>query len=711
MTMKSAERKPRKRAKRGDESQELRLEAFLAHRKVSELQEMWGFWQNGRRPPTRKGELLEPLLDALRDEETVRSRIKILSDRPREVLVRLVRREGYSGRLPDLVEAANGRGLETYEVEAAARALSRRGFLRVSRDRAAGRRGGERYVIPVDLGDLITALLQEDRRGPREIFSLRGHIASTTPPQRRKLLEFAHGAADATDEGATGEEVAAALVNGRTAVDLLSRMEDEALRDALAPLAARYGGIVLRERLEEALGPDWRWDRVRVQTELEGAGLGTVTTLALEDYGIDLGGESVVLFAEVVEAVLDSLRPVDESACDRVDTARVDLLTDLQQLLNLVASTPLRVTQGRTIYRAAQHRILEAFIFNEDGLMDREGIFGLVYSLAFGLELVEVTDESRLRLTKKGEAWDSIELTDKVRAIYGRFLEERLPEGRDFHVRRLRRAVAAALASTEAGTFLPLNDAPFRVRNDYLAALEEAGVAELYRNRVRYTYKPPQESPEELLDDLVEYIVKRLYPLGVVDVALADDEPVALRLTDLGRRLIQGERLCGETDLAAPAEPAAPVRPLVVNPDFEVLLFPEGDVNEVAHTLSRFAARTKSEEVSHYRIGREAVERAVVKGMDADEILDFLESYARVPVPQNVSYSIREWGARVSFARQIEGVVLTTSNPEALDRILSESEVKRLLIRRLGPQAAVLRARITDWKVLETLRDVGVYFR
>ena len=39
------------------------------------------------------------------------------------------------------------------------------------------------------------------------------------------------------------------------------------------------------------------------------------------------------------------------------------------------------------------------------------------------------------------------------------------------------------------------------------------------------------------------------------------------------------------------------------------------------------------------------------------------------------------------------------------------SDVKRLLVRRLGPQAAVLRARISDWKVLERLRDVGVYFR
>src|SRR6185295_9800990 len=99
-------------------------------------------------------------------------------------------------------------------------------------------------------------------------------------------------------------------------------------------------------------------------------------------------------------------------------------------------------------------------------------------------------------------------------------------------------------------------------------------------------------------------------PLGVVDVALAGDHPSALRLTELGRRLFAGEKLSQPPAPTETPAPQPPAKPLVVNPDFEVLLFPEGDVNEIAHRLSRFASRTKSEEVAHYRIARDGVERA-----------------------------------------------------------------------------------------------------
>jgi hypothetical protein len=142
-----------------------------------------------------------------------------------------------------------------------------------------------------------------------------------------------------------------------------------------------------------------------------------------------------------------------------------------------------------------------------------------------------------------------------------------------------------------------------------------------------------------------------------------------------------------------------------------VLLFPEGDVNEIAHKLSRFASRTKSDEVAHYRIAKDGVERAVVNGMDVAEILDFLEGNSRAPLPQNVVYSIGEWARRISFAAQRDVVLLTTDDAGALDRVLGTADVKRLLVERLSPTAAALRAKISDWKVIESLRASGVYFK
>ena len=690
-------------------SEDLRVEAFLKKRNVSELQEMWGFWQNGQRPPTRKAELLDPLVTSLHDEEIVRARIEILSDRPREVLKRLVRCERYRARLSELVDTSDRRELESYEVEAAARALSKRGFVQVERERSASRRGNEIYVMPTDLGDLINGLLREEQRGPWQVFALTGHLGSLGSARLQAVLAPFGIEAESDAEMADLRRQVVAVMRERGP---LAGIADASLRGVLRSAAIHRGGLVLLDDLSQLARGAPVPDAAELRAILEDACVGTVTTLGLADFGIELGGETVVLFTSVTDLILDEHRGEGAPEHDRVDAARVDLLTDLQQFLTLVATTPLRVTQGRTIYRAAQHRILDSFIFHEDELMDRETIFGVLYTLAFGLELVEVTDESRLRLSEKGQAWDAMELTDKIGAIYARFLEERLPDGRDFHVRRLRRALAKELSEVKTGEFLSLADVPFRVRNDYLANLEEEGVREHFKNRFRYTYTPPRETPLELRKRLVGYMVKRLYPLGVVDVAIRGDKPVGVRLTELGRRLIQGERLCGATP-EEPAENAASENalPLVVNPDFEVLLFPEGDVNEVAHTLGRFATRTKSERVAHYRIAREAVERAIVKGMTSEEILEFLAQNARLPVPQNVGYSIREWAARVRFARQREGVVVTTDTSNALDDILAVDDVKRLLVERLCPTAALLRAPITDWKVQELLRGLGVYFK
>ncbi len=709
----SGARRPRRRGSaRANGTGDVRLDEFLDCRKVSELQEMWGFWLNGRRPPGRKQELVEPLLAALEDEETVQSRIKVLSERPREILKRLVRCERYRARLADLMDTRNGQSLETYEVEAAARALTKRGFVQVLRDLGQARRGNEVYVIPADLGDLITGLLQEERRGPREVFSLAGHLKSLSPARRAEALAEILPDADASRDAL---ELAADVRRILRERGPLALVGDSDLAAALRAAAVRFGGIVPRAEFDALLAAPARarWDRKALQTELEALCLGTISTLPLAEFGIELGGETVVLFSGVTEMLLDEARAAGSPHHDSVDAARVDLLTDLQQFLNLVASTPLRVTQGRTIYRAAQHRILDSFIFHEDALFDREAVFGVLYSLAFGLELVEVTDDSRLRLTAKGEGWDAMELTDKVRAIYARFLDERLPDGRDFHVRRLRRALAKVLSEAPDDGFLPLDDVPFRVRNDYLANLEDEGVREQYKNRFQYTYSPPRETPAELRQGLVDYVVQRLYPLGVVDVAVLAGAAVGVQLTDLGRRLILGERLVAQPAAAEPvsAAPAELPPPLVVNPDFEVLLFPEGDVNEVAHALGRFATRTKSEHVAHYRITRETVERAIVKGMTSDEVLAFLDEHARMPVPQNVAYSVREWAARVRFAHQREGIVLTTDDEAALDDVLAVEEVRRLLVERLGPRAAVLRAPVTDWKVQELLRGLGVYLR
>jgi hypothetical protein len=680
----------------------LSVRTFLESKRVSELQEFHVFWSDGNgQPPARREELLADLAHMIRDQGRVGARLKLLAEKPLLVLHLLVRAEEFAADLPGLVRAADGAAIEGYEVEAAARALGRRGFLEVLRDRNWTRYGREVYAVPKELAEAVSVLLMEDRRGPRQVFTLAGHLASLPGARVKRLLKTR--GLDEDLAGGDAGAMAAHLVNGGKGTSVLDHAPGDDLRDLILAAVTECGGIVPRSRYKRDLGAPLRWQRKRWQRYLEENGIGTVTTLGLADCGIEMEGETTVIFGEVVERVLTGMA-VDPAAVERVATARVDLLTDLSHFLRFVAGNPIRVTHGRTIHRAAYGRILEGLTFREDLLVDRTEVFQVVYDLAGALGLVETGEERLLQLTRPGQQWDQVPLPKKIRLVYDYFLDERRPDHRDFHDRPLRRLLAARLAETRPGQWAGIRTLPFLARNDYLAGIEEEGVRAAYRNRFQQTFDPPREEVNDLAEALVDWTIGRLYLLGLVDVGVRGKDPVAVRLSEQGRRLLGKDAAAG-----APAGPRD--RPLVVNPDFEVLLLPEGDVNEVAHTLDRFAKRVRSDEVTRYRLQREDLERAVVQGMTVEEILAFLVAKGRTPLPQNVAFSVREWGERVRFARQREAVLLEVDREDALDRALALEPVKALLIARLGPLVAALRSPVSDHKTLEALKGLGVYLR
>ncbi len=680
------------------ETRSLSLGEYLEKKKVSELQEFLSFWGNGGRIPDRKADLRAALQKLMRDEETVFRKLHVLSKAPMQLLHVLIRSEDYRADIQSVFYNDHGIQLEYYEVEAAARALSRRGFLEISRSRDWIHYGKEVYTIPREMGDTVNLLLAEEHRGPKEVFTLRGHLSGMS---RQKLRGLVHRLGFPEEGTPSLERAARFLTAEKGARDLLEAVSNRKLREMFGRLIREYGGVISRARYEKEVGAPVKWDRKRWQRFLEGNALGTMSNISLDAYGLKLEGESVVLFKEIVEAWFADSRP-DEEAFDRVLSARIDLLTDLVHFLRYVGRTPVKVTQGKTLYKSAHGRILAGMVFRDDAPVGREEVLALIWDLVKSLELVEVGEDRVLRLTPAGEAWEGEDLVSQVERIYERFLEESSPDGRDFHLRELRKRVGKRLRAVGGNGWHPFMGIPFTVRNDYLADLDEEGIRERYRNRFQFTYDPPRMTLPGLARDLADWLLRRLFVLGVIDVALVGDEPAAVRLTELGQKVLGMQP--GDNG-------GSGLPPLVVNPDFEVLVFPEGEVIELVHTLDRFAIRTRSEEVSRYRILKEGVERAVVKGMPAEEILRFLTAHSRTPIPQNVEYSIRDWGETIRFGTQREVVLLRVDSEEVMDRVLALEPVRRLLVERLGPETAALKERISDWRTLEELRRLGVYMK
>lgn len=688
----------------------LSLTEYLEGKRVSELQEIFAFWGSGEKTPTTKGELRTSLLRLLQDEEVVYKKLRVLSRAPMQLLLVLIRSDDYRADMQSVFYNDSGIHLEYYEVEAAARALARRGFLEITRDRNWINYGKEVYLVPREVGDTVALLLAEERRGPKEVFSLGGHLMGLSPQRIRGLLKRlgyptngksgknVDPAGDGTPEI---ERIERFLVEEKGTRELLESVSNAKLRELFVRLIREYGGVISRSRYEKEVGAPVKWDRKRWQRFVEGSGLGTMSNLSLDGYGIRFEGESIVLFREFVEGYFRRLTPAADEF-DRVASARIDLLTDFSYFLRYVARNPVRITQSKTLYKSAHGKIVSGLLFKEEELVGREEILDLVWSLSTEMGLVEIDDDRILKLTPAGEAWESGELDDQVRRIFDRVMEQRHPEGRDFHQRKLRRHLTDRLSGIGTNRWRELDELPFVVRNEYLAALDDEGIRDRYKNRFQYAYDPPKSTLPELAGELRDWIVGRLFALGLVELGLKGGRPVALRLTDLGIRILGVE--VGER--GTNGHP-----PIVVNPDFEVLVFPEGDVLELVHTLDRFAIRTKSEEVSHYRILKEGVERAVVKGMSVDGILGFLEEHSRTPIPQNVAYSIRDWGEKIRFATQRSCVVLRLDSEKVLDQVLALDRVKEVFLERLAPEVVALKERIDDWRTLEELRSLGVYLK
>ncbi len=134
--------------------------------------------------------------------------------------------------------------------------------------------------------------------------------------------------------------------------------------------------------------------------------------------------------------------------------------------------------------------------------------------------------------------------------------------------------------------------------------------------------------------NLLIWIKKRLFPLGLVEIGLHGGRVSALRLSRLGAELLDAE----------PAGKVGGTRcSVIVQPDFEILVFPGDDVHEVLHLFDRFARRIKSDHVFQFRIDRESINTGLDDGLSGAQIVQELTDRARVPIPQNVVYSLEDW--------------------------------------------------------------------
>ena len=661
--------------------------------RAPELKEVYAFWSGAEAPDLPKRELARQMADAMSDEGTVYRRVRTLTRKVLDVLLLLLRRPDYRSDLPGLFRRVPGEeqvALEYHEAEAGLRALLRRGFVAESPDRSFATHGRSLYAVPVELGDILASLFREETRTVRSVFSLAGCLASFGATERRALA--ARFPALPSTPGPDDVRVVLGLAGGPGRV---ADVEPEALRSLVERTLAE-GAILLRADAAARNGAVPAWDRKTWARALETAGAGTVARLSLAEYGISCEDEALVLFHEVVEDVLRRRAP-EEPESDEVLRSGGDLVADLSAFLARVKRTPIRLTREGEVHRAAERRIAEGFVFRESAVAGAPEVWAQIRSAADHLGLVAPDREGFLACRDEADRFAALPLDAKVTGLWRLALEGPGPRGRSLHLIELR-SIVADLLKEEPARWWP-DDSLFVVaRLRYLASLESRRIKDRYRDRHFTAFASARESPADLLADLRGSWLRTMHLLGIVDVAMKGDRPVAVRLSSLGGRV-----------LGTTGAPSEATRPILATPDFEVVVLPEGDVSDVVHRLDGFAQRVRTGDVVHFRFTRESIEAATAEGRKVEELVAFLAERARGPLPQNVLVSLRDWAAGVAFATLERGIVLRVVSKETLDRVLAVAGVKALLVRRLSDTEALLKEEPRDRRTLADLRAEGVY--
>lgn len=661
------------------------IQELLRTRREGQLLEIYRHWDGETTPPEERTALLDAIGRMMTDRGTLVQRWSALSGDASRLVTRFLREPGFRRSFSDLLGAVRS-GAE-FVLEAELAELERRGFL-CEIEGGNWSEVGERYfVVPRELGDLLVQHLKRSEPSAYQSLTLKGWI-------EYRAEQRESGGAQAVRTRQTYKLLS-------TPQAMLNRLQSvaEPLRGFLDRVLTGFGGLLPRDAFRRLRFELEVWEPETWRAELERCSLGTVADLALHRFGIHLNDEVLVLFSEVTLAALEEIakRGIEEPA--RSSGFGVELVSNLSRFLTCVLDRTVRFTVKGEIFKTTERKILDALIPIATAEVEPQEILDFLYRFALARRLVDRTGERVFSLSPAGRRWEALELEEKLKLLLEYIVEEKGLPGEHYHQIRMRRILLRILKRMEPQRWYRAMHLPFVVRNHYLASLEELKVDEFFASRFQYTHYTPMEGIQEMCWNLLTWMRRRLHLLGLIDIGYDDaGRPIAFRLSRLGAAFL-GLLPAGELE-------ASPTH-LIVNPDFEVVLFPGSNEFPLVHALDRFCVREKSDQLYHFRLSEESVRRAIAEGFPQEEILRTLQRAARVPIPQNVLFSIQEWSKSAGVLRLESGTVLRSDDPLVVARVLEDPRIADHLDGRLEDGSLRLRPGVDLERLLALLRASG----
>lgn len=207
---------------------------------------------------------------------------------------------------------------------------------------------------------------------------------------------------------------------------------------------------------------------------------------------------------------------------------------------------------------------------------------------------------------------------------------------------------------------------------------------------------------------IVGMLASTLNELGLVKIGYqvlpkADEErgprnPDAFCFTDLAAQALWRKGLS-----EAKGEHA---RALIVQPNFELLLL-HPDYSTL-YQLLPFARVDQVDMVSKLTLTQESVRRGVEAGYGVERALRTLQEHSQKDLPQNVLYTLQDWGRLYKNAALSQVILLEVDSESVADEICASPKARALELRRLGPCAIAVGAQVSLQVLRTTLEKDGV---
>jgi hypothetical protein len=592
---------------------EISLARTLALRSESELVDLHDRWIGGV-PPLRRPELVQVLRDRMSEPLVVSNLCSGLYGALAPVFRVLSQNVGIGMEIEFVSAAAMKEGVAERSVRHALADLVATGLVAHVH---TGRNGTTRNVwgIPIELREILP-LAGAPEAVTSSPLSLRGWLDAF---YRKRMPGVSSG--EAVRKMYRMLAADAAIMQR---VDSLSAP----LQTVIVELVSRWGGILPASQAGELHSP---LHLDEIAAGLENASLGTLQVLNLEASGIRQNGRVITVFHEVVLTLLRARSGTSTYPPECIASIGVDFVSNFSRFASFVEGDTVRFTVSGTIFKSTGKRIAEELLPNPGREFRRFEILELEYRFALACNFIDRTGQRSFRLTPAGQEFLANSLLDKQRLMLDWLLEDRALPGDLAHQLRMRRTTLRYIKRLQPGVWHDAMFLPFVVRNHHLAA-----ITALEETRPDHSSFPVRSSADiqSLAWNLLVWMRKYLYLLGIIDMAYdSTGRAVAIRLTRVGAELldmIPGREIEGSGHI-------------VVNPDFEVVLFPDQRSHDLIYQLDRFCDREFTDSLYHYRISPTSLHRGLSEGVTLKELLELLTERSRTPLPQNVRYSLESW--------------------------------------------------------------------